>query len=124
MNKSIIELAKKKWFVPLVIFLLVIVVSTSFAGDKEIEKSAVTAEEQLKEVCVAVSGGENATVMITYESANEETYWYSERNDNKKISGVAVVCDGGDDPDICLKLHEIISSLFGLPSTRITVVAY
>ena len=124
LSKNIIELAKNKWFVPFVIFLMLITVSTSLGGTKDEEGASFTVEEQLEEICVAVSGGEKATVMLTYESAFEESYWYDEKNIEKRISGVAIVCDGGDDPDIRLKLHEIISSLYGLPSTRITVVAY
>ena len=124
MSINFIELAKRKWFVPLIIFVLLITVCTSFADAKKTNVSSKTAEEQLEAICTAVTGGEKATVMVTYESVFEQNYWYSEKNTEKKISGVAIVCNGGDNPNIRLKLHEIISSLFGLPSTRISVVSY
>ena len=124
MSINFIELAKRKWFVPLIIFVLLITVCTSLADTKKTDASSKTTEEELEAICIAVAGGEKATVMVTYESVVEQNYWYNEKNSEKKISGVAIVCEGGDNPNIRLKLHEIISSLFGLPSTRITVVSY
>lgn len=38
-----------------------------------------------------------------------------------KIRGVAVVCDGGDDPNVKMRVIELISAALGIPSNKIAV---
>lgn len=38
-----------------------------------------------------------------------------------KISGVAVVCVGGDNPGIQIKIIDLICSLYGISSSRVSV---
>ncbi len=39
-----------------------------------------------------------------------------------KIRGVAVVCDGAKDPAVCLKITQMISSLFGIRGGSVSVI--
>ena len=116
MNKKLQEMAKKKWFVPIIIIILFLISISSWSGTSESKESSLS----IKEICMAISGAENATVMITYEKYDTETFW-SGSSDSSKISGIAVICDGGDDPNIQLKILNALKALFGISSTRITI---
>lgn len=120
MNKKLQEMAKKKWFVPIIIIILFLISISSWSGTSESKESSLSMEEKIKEICMAISGAENATVMITYEKYDTETFW-SGSSDSSKISGIAVICDGGDDPNIQLKILNALKALFGISSTRITI---
>lgn len=122
MNAVIIALAKKKWFVPLVIFLMLIIALTSLTDQKHdaTDPTVQTLDQQLEALCNSVAGVRNAKVMIAYESATVSA-WNSSTDTRPKILGIAVVCDGGDDPRVQLTLHRIIEALFDISSTRITI---
>lgn len=120
MNLMLGNLAKKKWFVPIVIITLFLIAISSFNRSIESEENADTLEKRLEDVCIAISGAEKATVMITYEKHDAETFW-SASDDASKISGIAVICDSGDDPNVQLKIMNMLKALFDLPSTRITI---
>ncbi len=115
-------LAKQKWFVPLVLALMLLIALTSFADlpQKEDAEAAVTTEEQLEALCNSVRGVRNAKVMITYEAV-QVSGWNSSGSSQKKILGIAVVCDGGDDPTAQLALYNMIKALFDISGTRITI---
>lgn len=115
---AINRIAEKKWFVPFIIFIFVILLVFSLS-DKRVENNDLSIESSLEDICNSVSGVKNAKVMITYESIEASTFMSNA--ENKRIQGVVVVCDGGDNPDIQLRLQEIIRSLFGISSTRITI---
>lgn len=115
-------LAKKKWFVPLVLLLMLAIAVTSFAdfSPNSEGNTALTMEEQLESLCNSVKGVQNAKVMITYEAV-QVSGWSSVGNNQEKILGIAVVCDGGDDPTVQLTLHNMIKALFDISTTRITI---
>lgn len=120
MNGIFSELAKKKWFVPFLIFIILIIALPSLGKSENTVETAQSIEERLAILCNSVKGVSDAEVMITYETAAVSTFW--ERTDaTQTILGVAVVCKGGDDPVIKLVLYELIRSLFSLPSTKISV---
>ena len=122
MNAVLNVLAKKKWFVPLVLFLMLIIALTSLldlSSDKEV-KAVLSTEEQLETLCNSVKGVQNAKVMITYEAV-QVSGWSSSENGREKILGVAIVCDGGDDPTIQLTLHNMVKALFDISGTRISI---
>ncbi len=114
-------IAKKKWFVPLIIFLLVVIAVSSFADERgEQSTKSLSTEERLSEMCNLVKGVSNAEVMISYE-AKEVSNIIGYSGGKEKISGIAIVCNGGDDPDVQLALYEMVNALFDIKSTRITV---
>lgn len=122
MNNILDTLAKKKWFVPLVLLLMLIIALTSFADFSPNSEgdTALTTEEQLESLCNSVKGVQNAKVMITYEAVQAST-WGGGGSSQEKILGIAVVCDGGDDPTVQLALHNMIKALFDISATRITI---
>ena len=111
-------LAKKKWFVPLVILILMIIALSSFADGSESDNN-ISTEKRLEDMCNSVRGVSNAKVMITYEPKSVSAF--GGYGGEEKILGVAVVCDGGESPQVQLALYEMIEALFNVKSTRITV---
>lgn len=103
-------------------------------------------EARVKELLERVSGVSNVSVMITLDSLTEQVYaqnYRSSESDSStdvgleyvtgqdglvptkelspSVRGVAVVCSGGDDAEVALKLTRLLSSLFGIPSSSISV---
>ena len=112
-------LAGKKWFVPLVLLLLAIIALSAFSEGQTGETSLST-EERLKNMCNLVKGVSNAEVMIFYEPVAAASFM-EKTSSKEKISGIAIVCDGADKPEVQLALYELVNSLFDIKSTRITV---
>ena len=112
------NLATKKWFVPVLISVFVLMILPSFFKIQQEENSEpATTERQLEEMCNAIDGVTNTKVMITY--GNESVSVFSANE--KRIMGIAVACNGGDNPNNQLKIYNMIKALFEIPSTRITV---
>lgn len=114
------DLAKKKWFVPLLLFVIFLIALSSLGKRETTVETALSTEERLAALCNSVKGVSDAEVMITYETTATETF-LGRTDTGQSILGVAVVCNGGDDPAIQVVLHELIRSLFSLPSTKISV---
>lgn len=121
MNSVLNALAKKKWFVPLVLCLMLLIAIPSFAdlSERQTANVLLSTEEQLEALCNSVKGVQNAKVMITYEAV--QVSGWSSGNSQEKILGIAIVCDGGDDPTVQLTLHNMIKALFDISGTRITI---
>lgn len=114
------DLAKKKWFVPLLLFLIFLIALSSLGKREKTVETELSTEERLAALCNSVKGVSDAEVMITYETTATATF-FGRTDTGQNILGVAVVCNGGDDPAIQVVLHELIRSLFSLPSTKISV---
>ena len=114
------ELAKKKWFVPLLLFLILLIALPSLGKSEKTVETELSTEERLAALCNSVKGVSDAEVMITYETTATSTF-LGRTDTGQNILGVAVVCSGGDDPTVKLALYELIRSLFSLPTTQISV---
>lgn len=121
------NLGQKPWFVPLLLIIMVLIALSSLLGPGESaaeEPEADMVASQLEALCNSVRGVKNAKVMITYESvpaASLVGFGSAASSGETRILGVAVLCDGGDDPAVQLKLYQLIQTLFQLPTTKITV---
>ncbi len=113
------KVAESKLFVPIIIFIMVLIALSSLNSTKSSRTAVISPEKQLEELCNAVEGVKNAKVMITYQ--NSESISVFESNQTSKIQGIAVICEGGKNPNVQLKLHELLKALFGISSTQITV---
>lgn len=120
MSASLAALAQKKWFVPLLLFLILLIALSSLFGGREAVQTAATEEERLAALCNSVAGVSEARVMITYEAVYAASI-LGKSSEGQKICGIAVVCRGGADPMVQLRLHSMLESLYALPSTRISV---
>ena len=79
--------------------------------------SAESEEERVAALCSYLDGVGECRVIINYEVKSEG---YG-REDTVCISGIAVVCEGGDSTDVKRKVTGLLSSLYGIGSNRITV---
>ena len=73
-----------------------------------------------KESVYATSGANRDYVIIKDSSGNESALKLSEIN--ATIRGIAVVCDYGGDEALKKQIIELLSSLFGIGSNRISVM--
>jgi type III secretory pathway lipoprotein EscJ len=88
---------------------LLVLSSPLFFGREEGETVSVSAEGELSELCSAIDGVGRCRVMITYGEGEE-------------VAAVAVLCDGADSVEVRARLNELISSLYGIRTNRISVV--
>ena len=113
--------AKSKWFVPIIMLIMVIiaVAPTFLSGDTQ-SSDEISAERKIEELCDSVYGVKDSKVVITYEEAKTVSIFGGEKEQGR-IMGIAVLCKGGSNPNIQLKLQELLQALFQIPSTRITI---
>ena len=85
-------------------------------------------------VMVSISGTEEyvyAEEVRRTDSQMENNYVIIDSGNNKEalikkvnnpsVSGVIVVCEGGDDPKVCEQVYKVISTAFNIPTNRIYV---
>lgn len=123
---------------------------TASSNDKiTFEASDVYADniqEQLTEILTSIEGVGKADVMLTITSTEEYVYAetikqgssQAEKNyviidkgsqkealvkkiNNPSISGIVVVCEGGDDPRVCEKVYKAVSTALNISTTKIYV---
>lgn len=109
-------------------------------------------EEKLQKLLSSVEGAGRVKVMITYETSDEDVFAYNKdesfrENEEKfssdyilvenngsetglklktvypEVKGVAVVCDGADDPVTKEQIISVISALFDISTKNISVVS-
>ncbi len=108
-----------------------------------------TLEERVKKLCLSVDGINEVNVLLTLESGSEYVYADNVKKDSvgdggyssdylvinteggtspvpvmeiyPKIRGIAVVCNGGNDPSVQIKVTELLSAALGLPSSKIRI---
>ena len=102
---------------------------------------------QLEELLAGVEGAGQTRVMVTLESGEETVYALDETRGEQQgyswehvildegqgdealvetvwlpaVRGVAVVCQGGDDPAVQARLTEMVSVLLGVSTNRISI---
>lgn len=99
----------KKILPLLIVGLLLFLVGSSFSQDKEEATVEVSCEDRLVEACSQVRGVGRCRVMTTENSEGE-------------ICAVVVLCDGADSAAVRQSLTELISSLYGIRSSRIAIL--
>ncbi len=122
--------------------------SSSLSSLNDVQKEI---EKQLEEIIGNINGTGNVKVMVSLDSSGEFVYAEnSKKEDNgdkssldseiviyesdegndeglivsvksPEISGVAVVCDGGNSSVIRAEITELVTSLFGIGSDRVYV---
>ena len=61
---------------------------------------------------------ENGYVIIDKGSEKEALV---KKINNPSISGVVIVCEGGDDPKVCERLYKAVSTALNIPTSKIYV---
>jgi stage III sporulation protein AG len=99
--------------------LVLIAFGTGYTNnDNESLPTSVDAlENRLADLCSSVEGVGECRILITYE---EEREGYSSKTVSV-ISGIAVVCEGGDLPQVKSRVTELITSIFGIGANRVRI---
>ncbi len=81
-------------------------------------------EEELVSLCTSVEGVGKCRVFITFEKGEENTYKGSTLIETKppRVSGVSVVCSGGDSDRVKSSLTKMITALFGIGANRVAIL--
>lgn len=119
MNSIIQSIAKKKWFIPVIIALMV-TIGLSSITEKSVTidtLETITTEQQIEALCNSLDGVENSKVMLSYNKSYSSAF----TQDSAYVTGIVVLCNGGSNPDIKLRIHKILSALYDIPSTKIAV---
>ena len=104
-------------------------------------------QTEVEALIESIKGAGEAKVLITYESNTENVYAINvdEKSDGNdlhykseyivtnedqglilkiiypKVRGVAVICEGGNDPQVKQKIYSVISALFDISTNKISV---
>lgn len=103
-------------------------------------------ESRLKAIITEIEGVGKAEVLLTINSTEEYVYAETVKNgasqtengyviidkgsekeallkkiNNPSISGVVIVCEGGDDPKVCERLYKAVSTALNIPTSKIYV---
>ena len=93
---------------PLLALLAVLGVLLLTFGGRVGEEGEPDLEGEVAELCSTVAGVGECRVMLTVSEGGE-------------VQSVAVVCDGGDSARVRAALTDLLSDLFGIGASRITV---
>lgn len=121
------------------------------ANDKEYVSYSTEIEEKLEGLISSVDGAGRTKVFLTIEESEEYVYAQDfssnkkdegQRNEEKdyvivdgtngkdgllvktvnpKIRGVAIVCEGGDDPTVQQRIYSCVSASLGISTARISI---
>lgn len=105
----------------------------------------IQTEDKLEKILAEIDGVGKARVLVNVSSTEE--YIYAEeikqsadrtensyvlmgngenralvkKVENPPVSGIIIVCEGGDDPKICEKIYKAVSTVLNIPTNRIYV---
>lgn len=96
----------KKWLLVVVCAFLGVFFLT-FDFSVPTESTAEREEQKIKSLCEKVEGAGEVAVAVSV--------------DGDKISGIGIVCGGGDDPDVAHRLLSLVSASCNVPSNRIYI---
>ena len=129
---------------------ILILISFSMGNEKAKETSAnafdlatykTTLEGEVKELCASVRDVGDVTVSLYFETGEEYVYASDKTASGGKdyvlssgdglllsvklppVSGVSVVCEGGDDKAVQKTLTDLLTSLFGIGANRVHIAA-
>lgn len=149
--KLISYLGEKKSLVIVIVALIIGVCLMLFGGRRDGDVPAVSTadfdtsliEEKVEDLCGRVDGVGQVSVMITADAVAQKLYAKNSQfnSDYSKteyvtvsgellptgekamtVRGVAIVCEGGDDVGVKLKLTELVCALFDIGADRVSVV--
>ena len=150
-GKLISYLAKRKSLVPILAALIIGVLMMLFGRNGDTFESVETSpvfdtsalEQKVAGLCSRVDGVGSVSVMITADTVSQKLYAQNSRINTDfssteyvtvsggllptgekamTVRGVAVVCEGGDDPSVRYKLTELICALFDIGAGDVSIV--
>ncbi len=125
MNKNDLFVFIKKNYSVIVIGICAVVLlfflSEIFSGaDSLTKKENVSLEEKLESFLMNLEGVGECEIIIYMDTSSKSSYSSSVQ---EKISGIAVICEGGNNSRVKSSVIEVLTRLFGLSGNRISVNA-
>ena len=105
---------------------LVCMILSPLAGKKEEEAYEELLAHRIAQMAEAMAGVGNANVLVTLapeQTKNTSSGAVKADTVPREILGIAVVCQGGDDPQVQLSVISMLTAAFGLPASRVYVGA-
>ena len=103
------KLNKNHLVVLLLVGILLIVIAIPTDKEEIQMGSDTNIENRLEEVLGEIEGAGNVQVIITYQ-------------EDEKVEGVAVVCEGGDNAVTVQSITEVVQALFDVKPHKIKVI--
>lgn len=124
MGKFLRDLADKKWFVPAVLFLMALILLSSLfeKGSGGDVSPSGTEEARLASLCDRLLGTSSTSVMFSYADTSTDAFFGGEKR--RAVNGVAILCEGGDDPAVQLRIYRLIKSLYSISGEQISICGY
>lgn len=85
------------------------------------EEYTLRTETRIKELCESVDGVGETRVVVTFTGTTAFAVSSEETVYDAEISGIGIVCEGGDDPKVVMKLLSLISAACDVPTSRIYI---
>ncbi len=101
-----VKIQFKKWLI-IVLCVLLGVFLLTFDFSLPSGSAENKEEQKIKSLCEKVDGAGEVSVAVSI--------------DGEKITGIGIVCGGGDDPDVAHRLLSLISASCNVPSNRIYI---
>ena len=95
----------------------VLLVFLGMGGGEESTYVAADTEESISAICSAMEGVGECRVIVSY--GREGASWGNEGRE--VITGIIVVCEGGNSDTVKRRVTEALSSLYGIGTNRIKV---
>lgn len=125
MGKAFLDLAGKKWFVPAVLVLMGFILFSSLLEKPSAAGSSATDAEEAKlaSLCDRLLGTNSTSVMFSYSEGAVDAFFGGEKS-RRAVLGVAVLCEGGDEAEVQLKIYRLIKSLYAVSGSQISICGY
>ena len=108
--RGLITYLKERKSLWLIIALLALGIGLMlFGGTGGSTQSEASLETRIEALCERVEGASDISVMVRLDSLGE-------------VRGIAVVCRGGESASVRLTITEMLTALFGIPSSAVSVV--
>lgn len=91
----------------------------------DFERTVERIEEKIKVLCERVDGAGSTSVIVTLSSSGEQVVPVGNFDENtylSEISGIGIVCEGGDDPEVVYRLLNLVSAACNVQTNRIYIV--
>lgn len=112
--------------------------NTEVSATAETEEYVRALEDKIRDFCSRVEGVGEVSVTVSLESGYRRTYGKDNGSylsvaslsggntvclseEPPVIGGIAIVCDGGGDPEVCRRLIGLLRAAYGIGSNKIYV---
>lgn len=111
----------KRFLKPALIILLgiILIVMASGIGNGGTEYTEDELTAEVRDFCESIEGVGKCRVLISYKKTSQSFY---SQSSEKEVYAVAVACRGAKSAAVRKELSDLLSSMFGIGSNRVSVL--